>query len=164
MSFHQAITRQYKAGLTMLRAAIEACPEELWLAGEPNRYWHIAYHALFYTHFYLGVNDAAFVARPMHQAESNYLGEIPFKPGYRPPTPEPYAKADLLDYADFCTAEVERQLGRMTLNDPSGFYWLPFTKLELQLYNIRHLAHHTGQLVERLRTQADIGVPWQALA
>ncbi len=32
----------------------------------------------------------------------------------------------------------------------SGFFWLPFGKLELQFYNIRHLQHHTGELFERL--------------
>jgi hypothetical protein len=41
---------------------------------------------------------------------------------------------------------------------PSGFFWLPFSKLELQLYNIRHVQHHTGQLIDRLRTVAGIGV------
>jgi hypothetical protein len=30
----------------------------------------------------------------------------------------------------------------------------------LLLYNLRHLAHHTGQLTERLRTHAGIGLPW----
>ena len=42
----------------------------------------------------------------------------------------------------------------------SGFDWVPFDKLELQFYNIRHLQHHTGQLCERLRTKQDIGIGW----
>jgi len=27
----------------------------------------------------------------------------------------------------------------------SGFDWLPFDKLELQFYNIRHIMQHTGE-------------------
>jgi hypothetical protein len=52
----------------------------------------------------------------------------------------------------------------MNLGDTSGFFWLPFSKLELQLYNIRHIQHHTGQLIERLREQKDISVEWISYA
>jgi hypothetical protein len=30
----------------------------------------------------------------------------------------------------------------------------------VHLYNLRHLAHHTGQLADRLRIAANIGVTW----
>ena len=36
----------------------------------------------------------------------------------------------------------------------------PFNKMELQLYNLRHLQHHTGQLAARLRTAANLAVTW----
>ena len=42
----------------------------------------------------------------------------------------------------------------------SGFSWLPMSKLELHFYNIRHLQHHIGQLDDRLRVKADIGIGW----
>jgi len=32
--------------------------------------------------------------------------------------------------------------------------------MELHIYNIRHLQHHTGQLMDRLRTAGNIGVAW----
>lgn len=40
------------------------------------------------------------------------------------------------------------------------FEWLPFEKLEHQLYNIRHTQHHTGQLAERLRSRIETGILW----
>jgi hypothetical protein len=46
------------------------------------------------------------------------------------------------------------------LEAPSGFPFLPFNKLELQFYNIRHTQHHTGQLADRLRNAINIGTPW----
>ena len=45
-------------------------------------------------------------------------------------------------------------------NNESGFSWLPFGKLELQFYSIRHVQHHTGELCERLGTTGDIEVGW----
>jgi hypothetical protein len=160
MDIQTAIVRHYQAPLRMLRQAIEACPEALWLEGEPNRFWHLAYHALFYTHFYLSVSDADFVPWPKHRAETNFLSAPPSQPEVKPETGVPYSKAELLEYADFCLNEVGQRVPALDLAAPSGFYWLPFDKLELQLYSIRHLAHHTGQLIDRLRTECGIGIGW----
>ena len=33
-------------------------------------------------------------------------------------------------------------------------------KLELQIYNLRHLQQHTGELMERLGSRAGIDVDW----
>jgi hypothetical protein len=165
MSVPESIVHQYHSALAMLRRAVELCPESLWLEGSPNRFWHIAYHALFYTHFYLARSEAEFVAWERHQPESNFLGAVSGKavPG-KPDAPrklhEPYTQAEILAYADFCKGEIERQTAALDLGAASGFFWLPFNKLELQFYNLRHLAHHTGQLADRLRSQAGIGLPW----
>jgi hypothetical protein len=147
----------------MLGQAIDVCPEPLWLAASgasPNRFWHIAFHALFYTHFYLAKDEADFVAWHLHRAEYNYLGENFFKPGVKPQIDQPYTQPELREYLEFCHGEVDRQTVALDLEAPSGFYWLPIDKLELQLYNLRHLAHHEGQLSERLRSQANLGVRW----
>jgi len=159
----ESIARQFHSSLRMLGKAIEMCPEPLWLASNglsPNRYWHIAYHALFYTHFYLAPNDKEFVPWQHFRPDYNYLGEIPWKPGFKPQIDLPYTRPELIEYLDFCHAEVDKRIPGIDFDAPSGFDWLPFNKLELQLYNIRHLAHHTGQLATRLRSQTGFGVPW----
>jgi hypothetical protein len=48
----------------------------------------------------------------------------------------------------------------LDLEGASGFYWLPFDKLELQFYNIRHVQHHTGELYERLGATEDVELDW----
>jgi hypothetical protein len=160
MSAIESITQQYNSALAMLRKAIELCPADLWLSGTPNRTWHIAYHALFYTHFYLASSEVDFVAWEHHRPESNYFGTVPWKPEAPAKIHKPYTQAELLQYADFCKGEIENKTASLDFEAPSGFYWLPFNKLELQFYNLRHLAHHTGQVAERLRAQADVGLPW----
>jgi hypothetical protein len=152
-----SIARQYGAALKMLRKAIELCPEDLWFdAKYRNPFWHVAYHTLFYAHLYSQVNEAAFQPWPKHKEGTRALGQLP--------AAElallAYSKADLLEYCDFCLAEVPARVAETQLEAESGFHWLPFNKLELQLYNIRHIQHHTGQLTERLRAVCDVGVGW----
>jgi len=55
------------------------------------------------------------------------------------------------------------QVAAMDLQAESGFHWLPFNKLELQVYNIRHLQQHTGELCERLGAHGEIEVAWVAM-
>lgn len=160
-SIRESILRQYRAGLDMLTQAVELCPQHLWLSSEyRNRFWHIAYHAAFYTHLYVQPSEADFRPWSKHVADSNYLGPRPWAKDEPFQIPEPYAKPDVQEYLRLCRSEVEQQVPLIRLEDGSGFSWLPFNKLELQFYNIRHLQHHTGQLVERLRTVKDIGVNW----
>jgi hypothetical protein len=157
------IAGQYRSALTMLGAAIELCPQTLWLEatpGSPNRFWHIAYHALFYTHFYLAPSESDFVPWAHGRPEYHFLGAVPWRPNEVPVVDVPYTQAELLAYRDFSLDQVAIQTAALDLDAPSGFYWLPFSKFELQLYNLRHISHHTGQLAERLRSQAGIGLPW----
>jgi hypothetical protein len=62
----------------------------------------------------------------------------------------------------FCRQQVTNSVSALDLEAQSGFDWLPFDKLELQFYNIRHTQHHTGQLSERLRKSSDTGIRWVA--
>jgi hypothetical protein len=41
--------------------------------------------------------------------------------------PEPYSKPDIQEYLELCSAEVEKQVPLIRLEDGSGFSWLPFT-------------------------------------
>ena len=160
-AIRQSLLRQYRAGLDMLRKAVDLCPENLWLSTDyRNRYWHIAYHSLFYTHFYVQPSEGDFLPWSKHVPNSNYLciGSQANSETFH--IPEPYTKLDVQEYWEVCVAEVEKQVPLIRLEDTSGFSWLPFHKVELQFYNIRHLQHHTGQLIDRLRTAADVGVSW----
>src|SRR5690606_16958609 len=60
---------QYRAGLTMLREAVDSCPDEVWLNDEHvNAYWQIAYHVLYFTHLYLQPTPTHFQPWPGHQS------------------------------------------------------------------------------------------------
>lgn len=165
MNYQAVIRSQYWATLAMLQQAIEKCPDALWNQADDNaKFWHIAYHGLFYTHLYLHTTAAAFKPWTKHRAEYEFMGPIPWQGGRLPQIGEPYQKAELLDFMALCRQSIDATVPTLDLAAPSGFDWLPMTKFELQLYSIRHLQQHTGELMERLGSRAGIAVDWVGMA
>ena len=66
----------------------------------------------------------------------------------------------MLEYLAFCQQHVAERVPQLNLEAASGFDWLPFGKLELQFYTIRHIQQHTGELMERLGAGANLELPW----
>jgi hypothetical protein len=166
-----ALKSQYHAGLAMLRDAIEKCPEELWVSGEPvNPFWRIAYHALYYTHFYLQADAASFRPWDHHQTGIQYMDDVapPDRFGnlgelsHRPPrTGEPYTKAQVLDYWSLLDRAIDEAVDALDLGSAeSGFFWYRVSKAEHQMINLRHLQHHSAQLGDRIRQALDVGIRW----
>jgi hypothetical protein len=157
MRTKEIIRSQYRAALEMLRQAIVSCPADLWHSPEyKNQFWHVAYHTIFYAHLYLHPSEDDFVPWEKHRDDIISLED------WRQAAEglAGYTKDDLLAYHRLCLEQMEEQVDAMDLEAESGFYWLPFDKLELQFYNIRHIQQHTGELCERLGTRADVEVDW----
>ena len=161
MDYHATILSQYQAALRMLHQAIEKCPDALWdQADDKAKFWHIAYHALFYTHLYLNETEASFTPWAKYRPEYHFMGPLPWPPHRLPVIDEPYQKADLLEFSEFCQRYAEQIVPTIDLAAASGFAWLPMNKFELQIYTLRHLQQHTGELMERLGSRAGISVDW----
>jgi hypothetical protein len=140
------IIAQYLAALEMLKQAIEQCPDGLWNVDDSkNKFWHTAYHVLFYTHLYLQPAESDFTPWYKHRPEARSLAQEDSVE-----TGTPYSRGDVLEYLAFCQEEVVRQVRAVDLHAESGFHWLPFDKIELQFYNIRHIQQHTGELFQQL--------------
>ena len=89
-----------------------------------------------------------------------FLGPTPWPPHTQPAADQPYRRQEILAYIDYCRSHVDRTVPSIDLSAPSGFHWLPFDKMELQIYNIRHLQQHVGDLSTLLLTQADLEINW----
>ncbi len=161
MNLPEIIISQYRAALAMLGQAITRCPDSLWDSpDDKTKYWHIAYHALFYTHLYLQDSESTFRPWSKYRKDYHYLGPLPWPPHDLPQIGESYGKDDLLEYLAFCERQVAERVPALDLAGASGFYWLPFGKFELQIYTIRHIQQHTGELMDRLGTRADVECDW----
>jgi hypothetical protein len=146
MNLNKTIQSQYLAALGMLKQVVVKCPEALWDApGNQDRFWRKSYHALFYTHLYL------------QNAEKEF---VPWEKHHDPDGDMPFIKDEVLEYLSFVEQQVADRVPATDLEAGSGFYWLPFDKLELQLYNIRHIQQHTGELYERLDRYGNIELGW----
>lgn len=160
-----ALKSQYHAGLAMLRDAVERCADALWLdRGPTNAFWQVAYHALYFTHFYLCAQEAEFRPWAEHQGEVQHEDGIagPADPDSPLPLlPEPYTRAQILAYGRHLDGLVDGMVDALDLSrSDSGFWWYDMPKLEHQLLNVRHLGHHAAQLADRLRAAQGDGVRW----
>lgn len=157
MDIKKSIASQYYASLEMLKQAVEACPDALWYdRAYANPYWRTAYHAPFYTHLYLQPTEKDFTPWQGLTEQYRVLGTSPDEEDAL----EPLSKELILTYLEFCHREVEKQLAAQDLSAESGFYWIPMNKFEHQIYNIRHIMEHTGELFEQLGTVGDREVNW----
>jgi len=157
----EEIISQYNNALHMLANVIELCPESLWNddVNYENTYWRIVYHTLFYTALYLSKSPEHFTRWEKHETNYNRLGKMN-DDGEHIVITVIYTKEELGKYLQTVCAGLDESIDDATLSAPSGFEWLPMNKLELYLYNLRHIQHHTGQLVERLHTNGVTRVAW----
>lgn len=157
------VENQYRASLRMLRTVLEKTPDEcLYDSKYSNPSWQIAYHAIWGVQFYLGANAECFIpwekaiegaeslggAEEWENAENGVIVD-------RQNTPE-----ELLSFIDSIEKGLRPAIEALPLDEPSGFEWYPFSRLELHLNNIRHTQHHTAQLIERLKFEGITGFPW----
>jgi hypothetical protein len=141
---------QYLASLEMLKQTIILCPQSIWnTPGDKNKFWQAAYHALFFTHLYVSDSEESFIPWIKH-----LNGYEDFVLQFR----EPYGKDTILEYLAFCQREVAERVPRLNLDE--SFSGRPYNKLELQIYSIRHIMQHTGELMERLGSRVDAQINW----
>jgi hypothetical protein len=96
MSVNSIVQSQYQSALEMLKEAITRCPEEIWDdTAYKNRFWNIAYHALFYMHLYLQPNLEDFSPWEKHRPDSEQMQAR-----------TAYSKTEVLEYLMVCRTRL----------------------------------------------------------
>jgi hypothetical protein len=160
-----ALRRQFAAAVQMIRSAVEACPDPLWDdRAEGSPFWHLAYHALFYTDLYLSEDEKAFRAPDFHSDKAQFLpGDYREYAGIVDTPEKAFRKDQLLGYADHCLWKCDDTFEKLTderVLERCGFWWYQLSVGEFLLNTLRHTQHHAGQLALVLRRRADIGSGW----
>lgn len=153
MELKLALTEQFRAGLAMLRECVERCPDDLWSAvidKPPRTFWRIAYHTLFYSHFYLMQQHTDFT--PWDKDVPHAIMTFVDEGEQLPPEGTIYTQNDILEYIEFLNERTGSLIEALDLESPeSGFPWYQdFPKLNHVLLTLRHLGVHVGQLQELL--------------
>ena len=161
MDISKTVASQFNAALSMMEQTVSSCPEELWnVPGQANPFWRLAYHALFYVDLYMQPSEDEMKLWEYARDGYQFLGPTPWPPHEQPQAEQPYSPEDILAYIEHLRSFVASTVPTVDLSAPSGFHWLPFDKLELQIYNIRHLQQHIGDLSTILLTQANREIDW----
>lgn len=159
------LVSQYKASLGMLRDVLGEIPERQWNTEEYNNpNWQIAYHMVWATKFYLGANPDDYIPfqNAIEGAES--LGGIQDweNPEEGVKVEGAHTKGEILSFMDEVESTLQSAIDAFPFNDNSGFEWYPYSRLELHINSIRHIQHHTAQIIERLKAKGIVGFRWWA--
>lgn len=145
----KSLAGQFEAALCMVQQCVATCPPEHWEGKIANdAFRQIVYHTLFYLDFYLTRDEGAFELRDLHQRGGDERGPA-LSPGL--------SQADTLQFVALCREKIAAALAaetEATLQGPSDFSWLKFSRFEAHIYNIRHVQHHAGQMSAYLRRVA----------
>lgn len=127
--------KQYGAAIDMFENAVAKCPPEIW--DDERKFWYIAFHTLYFLDYYLDKNPDNFKC-PQH-----------FTMGDDDEPDRVYEKSELLDYIGRCRKKCHDLLAGFTTENIEN-RWKndrrEYNMFEMQLYNMRHVMHHTGQL------------------
>ena len=152
MDLAAILVSQYLASLEMLKQTISECPASIWsAASDRNKFWQVAFHAIYFTHEYLADSFDTFIPWVKHREVYDFDESQTF---------EPYDKESILEYLAFCQQQVAERIPRMNLEALEGHGSRSMITLELQIYSIRHIMQHTGELMERLGTRTGAEIDW----
>lgn len=158
----QSLLAQYRAALSTLGQALDRCPESEWHEAHGDfPFSQVVFHTLIFTDLYLEAGPAGLKAQTFHEENreffKNYEELEPVEPT------NTYDREGCRRYLAFCFEKCRRvcaEEGEEELLGPSGFERRPPSRLELHLYNIRHIQHHAGQLGLRLQPITGQELDW----
>ncbi len=162
----ESLWTQFGASIDMLKNAITAWPEENWDTNK--RFFYMAYHTLVFLDYYLTNPYQSFTSplpftftEPANMPADAIDDVIPNKI---------YSKTELLNYLQasrekcrlLLTGLTEEKLNERWVEDFEG--GMNYSVLEILLYNMRHVQHHSAQLNLLLRQRTNDAPGWVARA
>ena len=155
-TYKQILWNQFGAAIDMLENAMTVCPEEIWGSSAGfSEFWYIAYHTLFWLDLYLSGSVENFAPpAPFGLSELDPEGIMPEKI---------YTKEELLNYLEHSRKKCKTFIQNLTDEiavKPYKFGSIELPLLELLIYNMRHVQHHTAQLNLILRQKIDSAPRW----
>ena len=154
---NDSIWSQFGASLDMLENAIHMCPDEHW--DTALDFWYLSYHCIFWTDYYLTSEPNKFEPpKPFTFSEFDPTGKKPDRT---------YTKTEILGYLAHCQQKAYQLINELT-NDKLNDRWINeyknYSLLEILLYNMRHIQHHSAQLNLLLRQTINNAPNWVSQA
>ena len=145
------LANQYENAFTMLKGVIEETTDDTWSYTDDVKEaaWHIAYHVVYYANIYCSPSEEAVKRWKRQSNDCHFLGATPWPPHERFVPKETYSKADIVEFIDFVLGAIPEYLEGLEPEKPCWPHWYKQNQFEFHLNNLRHIQHHTAQLIER---------------
>ena len=150
------LASQYEIALTMLKGVIDETEDPIWSNrdGSKDPAWHIAYHAVYYANIYCSPSEEAIKSWDQERRDYQILGPTPWPPHERFEPSHPYSKSEIIGFINFVLKAIPDYLDQLEPAKACWPHWYHQNQLEFQLNNLRHIQHHTAQLIERNKGSA----------
>ena len=159
----QNFLNQYNAVFSMLKKCIEQYDEYLWVDSEKftNSAWHISYHVIFFANIYCCSQEKDILSWSVESENYQILGKTPWPPHEKIELKRSYTKNEMLQYLNHVTESVPGYLETFEADKDCWPFWYDLSQFEFQLNSLRHIQHHTAQLLERQNAHKKISVGWE---
>ncbi|MBK6773256.1 MAG: DinB family protein [Ignavibacteria bacterium] len=152
-SLKTILWKEFGAAIDMLENAVAACPESRWK--DNSKFWYNAYHVIFFLDYYLTEEEEKFhPPAPFTLSEFNAEGEMPERV---------YDKSELITYIRYCREKCRKLISELTDENMQKRFinkYRNYSRLEIIIYNLRHVQHHAGQLNLLLRQNGNEPPDW----
>jgi hypothetical protein len=152
-SLKTILWKEFGAAIDMLENAVAACPESRWK--DNSKFWYNAYHVIFFLDYYLTEEEEKFhPPAPFTLSEFNPDGEMPERV---------YDKSELITYIRYCREKCRKLISELTDENMQKRFinkYRNYSRLEIIIYNMRHVQHHAGQLNLLLRQNGNEPPDW----
>jgi hypothetical protein len=160
----ESLWNQFGASIDMLENSILLWPDGYWESDK--RFFYRAYHTLVFLDYYLTMTPSEFVpllpftlAEPGVELEGLLDDIVPDRI---------YSKGEMLGWVEVCRDKLRRLISGLTVAKLSerwievmdGKETMNYAVLEILLYNMRHVQHHTAQLNMLLREHGEDAAGW----
>ena len=148
-----ALSHQLKASLSTLGNVIETCPDAEWQKDHGNApFSQVVFHTLFYADCYLGKDTLPFKDQPFHKAHEESFADYEKMEDKKPV--RIYEKTFCREHLAHSLSKVDVMMEVETLDSLAGGSGIDFrhcNRMELYIYEERHIQHHAAQLGLRIQ-------------
>lgn len=161
----ESLWTQFGASIDMLENAIKLCPDAYW--NDNKKLFYISYHCLIFLDYYLTIPPTGFSAQlPFTSIDG---ADLPADAIDDLVPDRFYSKNELLDYLQANREKCYQLIAGLTAEKLSERWveedgGMNYSLLEILLYNMRHVQHHTAQLNLLLRQGINKAPGWVARA
>ena len=143
------LLNQYNAALSMLENCINNYKDDIWYNSDNylNPAWQIAYHTIYYANIYCSSSRKEIVHWENEIADYNMLKRT--SKSKRKKADKKYSQKEMKDFLNFVKKNIPQYLTNMKPDNKCWPNWYNLQQNEFHINNIRHIQHHTAQLIER---------------